>query len=567
MMEEDLSIKHGPDRERFDVLAEKTRNLSLLIVEDEEILLKTYKTFMGRYFEKIEIARDGQEGLETYKRMQPDIVITDIVMPNMDGLEMAAEIRKMNADVQIIISTAYMDTKMMQRAIESGIDHYVTKPIRVKFFLSIIEKSVNEILRVRDAHAEIRRLTELLTAIKTINELIVKLSDGETLLKTICGELVKRDLYANVWIARVDEEGNLLWSHAEGAGSEKIMGAIDDAKNELNLRCIKTVNNGEANFKVIKNKEKQCSVCDVLPFENENNGLIFSLKFQNKIYGYMNISMRDAVHESSDEFDLLLDVANDVAYALHKYELEEQGRKNEKLMLHQSRLAAMGEMISMIAHQWRQPITTIGMSANNMILEAEMDQINKEEFSEHLHAILDQVRYLSQTIDDFRNFFDPNRERQRVRMEKVIDEVSKIISKSLESSNIRLLTSLKGDGEICIYENELVQVLLNIIKNAKDELITVESDEKEIKMDVTVDDDNVQIRIEDSGNGIPEGDLLKIFEPYYSTKGVNGTGLGLYMSGVIITKHFHGSIHAENGARGAVFTITFPKEAEDSSAP
>lgn len=565
-MEDELSVNRGPDRQRFDVLAEKTRGLSLLIVEDEEILLKTYKTFMGRYFENIEIARDGQEGLETYQRMRPDIVISDIVMPNMDGLEMAAEIRKLDPDVQIIISTAYMDTKMMQRAIESGIDHYVTKPIRVKFFLSIIEKSVNEILRVRDAHAEIRRLTELLTAIKTINELIVKLNDGETLLRAICSELVKRELYTNVWIARVDDEGTLLWSYAEGAGSQMIMDTIDQVEGTLNLRCIKTVNNGEAQFKVLGDKEKQCCLCEVLPFETENNGLIFSLKFQNKIYGYINISMRDLVQEGSDEFDLLLDVANDVAYALHKYELEEQSRRNEKLMLHQSRLAAMGEMISMIAHQWRQPITTIGMSANNMILELELDQVQKEEFSGHLHSILDQVRYLSQTIDDFRNFFNPNRERQTVKLEKVIDEVSKIISKSLESNNIRLNISQEGDGEACIYENELVQVLLNIIKNAKDELIITDPQLKEITLETRVDEKEVTIRIEDSGNGIPEKDLLTIFEPYFSTKGVNGTGLGLYMSEVIISKHFHGTIRAENGERGAVFTITFPKEAEDSSA-
>ncbi len=565
-MDDAFEHNQGPDRQRFDVLAEKTKDLSLLIVEDEEILLKTYKTFMGRYFNKIEIARDGREGLEMYAQMRPDIIISDIVMPNMDGLEMAAQIRREDTDVQIIISTAYMDTKMMQRAIESGIDHYVTKPVRVKFFLSIIEKSVNEILRVREAQAEIKRLTELLTAIKTISELIVKLNDGETLLRTICGELVKRDLYSGVWIARVDDAGYLTWSHAEGAGAEQITAAINAAGEKLNLACITTVNNGNGKFQLIEDKQGRCDVCDLLPYESDNNSLIFSLKFQDKCYGYMNISMRDVIDEKSDEFDLLLDVANDVAYALHKYELEERTRKNEKLMLHQSRLAAMGEMISMIAHQWRQPITTIGMSANNMILEVEMDEVKKEEFTDHLHSILDQVRYLSQTIDDFRNFFDPNRQKEKVTMEKVIDEVRKIISKSLEANGIELTVAQESVGEVEIYENELVQVMLNIIKNAKDELVAKAPKHRVIHIEVTDDTESVTIRISDTAGGIPEKDLLRIFEPYYSTKGVNGTGLGLYMSEVIITKHFQGTIRAENAEEGARFTIRFPRESEEVTA-
>jgi len=236
-------------------------------------------------------------------------------------------------------------------------------------------------------------------------------------------------------------------------------------------------------------------------------------------------------------------------------------------MLHQSRLAAMGEMMSMIAHQWRQPITPIVMSANNVILEFEMGKVEKTEVVGHLQSILDQVTYLSQTIDDFRSFFDPNRKKQWITIGKVVNEAKKILSKSLEANNISLRIEQEGDDNVFIYENELVQTLLNIIKNAKDELVAHVKDGREIQVWSSVGEENAVIRIEDNAGGIPEENLYRIFEPYFSTKGENGTGLGLYMSDVIIGKHFHGTIKAENTQQGARFTITFPKAGVGSLAP
>ena len=566
-MDDKPTNEQDDKRQLIESLSKKTKGLKLLIVEDEEILLKTYKSFMGRYFDTMELVQNGIEGLEAYERLKPDIIVTDIVMPRMDGLEMSAKIRAQDKDVQIIVSTAYLDTQMMQRAIESGIDHYVTKPIRMRFFLSIIEKSVNAILRTREAQNEIRRLTELLTAIKTINELVVQLDDRDTLLKSICEELVKRELYASVWIALVDEGHHITWSHAEGKDAEAFRQALNNGVQEMNLDCIQSVNNSNGEFCIVKENRDRCGICSLLPYGVDNNALIFSLKFQNRHYGYLNISVRDKIKESGDEFDLLLDVANDVAYALHKYKLEAEAKKNEKLMLHQSRLAAMGEMMSMIAHQWRQPITTIGMSANNVILEFEMGQVEKTEVVGHLQSILDQVTYLSQTIDDFRSFFDPNRKKQWVTIGKVVNEAKKILNKSLEANNVSLRIEQEVDDKVFIYENELVQTLLNIVKNAKDELVARVKEGREIRVWSSVGEKNAVIRIEDNAGGIPEENLYRIFEPYFSTKGENGTGLGLYMSDVIISKHFHGMIKAENTPRGALFTITFPKAGVGSSTP
>ena len=134
-----------------------------------------------------------------------------------------------------------------------------------------------------------------------------------------------------------------------------------------------------------------------------------------------------------------------------------------------------------------------------------------------------------------------------------------MMGKSLQHNGIRLIIDQPGDDtELLIYENELIHVLINVIKNARDELVEKKVNEGWIKLTGKSDEQTVTFTIEDNGRGIAEQHLLRIFEPYFSTKGENGTGLGLYMSEIIISKNFGGSIGAVNTGTGALFTITFP---------
>lgn len=241
--------------------------------------------------------------------------------------------------------------------------------------------------------------------------------------------------------------------------------------------------------------------------------------------------------------------------------VQQKVREQERMIFAQSRFAAMGEMIGMIAHQWRQPITAIGMGANNMIMDIELGDIEPNSFKKHLESINTQVQFLSNTIDDFRNFFRPNRETTSVRISDIINGALKIIGKSLENSNIEMRKEIIYDHTIEAYESELIQVLLAILGNAKDAMVERKINSPIITV-LTIQNPDylgyVELHICDNGGGVPEELTTKIFEPYFSTKAKNGTGLGLYIAKTIIEKHQGGSIGVRNENDGACFWIRLP---------
>jgi len=231
-------------------------------------------------------------------------------------------------------------------------------------------------------------------------------------------------------------------------------------------------------------------------------------------------------------------------------------------MVHQSRLAQMGEMISMIAHQWRQPLTAISATNSTIQLKATMDQLDKNTILKLSSKINKYVEHLSTTIDDFRNFFKHNKTKQKVTIEEIINSTLEIIQVSLENKNISVIKDIRDSTECNTYVNEVKQVLLNIIKNAEDILLEVKPNNPTITIEVpkVTRYSSITIIIKDNGGGIPEEIIDKIFDPYFSTKlSKNGTGLGLYMSKTIIEENCQGKLTVYNDTQGAVFTIELPR--------
>lgn len=248
-------------------------------------------------------------------------------------------------------------------------------------------------------------------------------------------------------------------------------------------------------------------------------------------------------------------------------ELEQELLEQEEMMIAQSRHVAMGEMIGMIAHQWRQPITGIAMEANNLLLDVELDEVNYERIIQRSKAILKQTEHLSKTIDDFRNFFRPNKEKDEVKIVDVLMEAQQIMGKSLEHHNITLSIESDEYETIHTYSREMLQVFLNLIKNAQEAIEQNTPARGCIDANVIDKGDSIVITVSDNGGGIEESILNRIFEPYFSTKGKKtGTGLGLYMSKTIINKHFHGSINARNANKGVEFTIMIPKRVDEKGS-
>ena len=236
--------------------------------------------------------------------------------------------------------------------------------------------------------------------------------------------------------------------------------------------------------------------------------------------------------------------------------LEKELKNKEEMMLLQSKHAAMGEMISMIAHQWRQPITTISMIANNMLAEIELEIFDEKSAKQFALELSDQTQYLSKTIDDFRNFFKEDKHTEEVVLKEFFDDVLTIISASLKNNNIELVLEYEENIEFKTYVRELLQVMINIIKNAKEAFEHQEVENKQIRVVVTLEDNKLVFTITDNAGGIEEKYLQNIFEPYFTTKEEhNGTGLGLYMSKMIVQKHLKGNIMVKNVDKGASFTV------------
>jgi C4-dicarboxylate-specific signal transduction histidine kinase len=238
----------------------------------------------------------------------------------------------------------------------------------------------------------------------------------------------------------------------------------------------------------------------------------------------------------------------------------EKNREKEQLLVQKSKFIALGEMISNIAHQWRQPLSELSSILMFIKFKYDINSLDKETMNKKSKEADRVLEYMSHTIDDFRNFFMPKKEKEEFFLINSIEMVMGIISSTLLNYNIKIEISVDENIKIKTFLNEYKQVLLNIIGNAKDVLIEKNIENPLIKIIAIEDDKSVVLFIEDNGGGILVEPKSKIFEPYFTTKeDSNGTGLGLYMSKIIVDKNMKGKLKVKNTKQGAKFSISIPK--------
>ena len=235
-----------------------------------------------------------------------------------------------------------------------------------------------------------------------------------------------------------------------------------------------------------------------------------------------------------------------------------QTKEKEQHMLKQSKMAQMGEMLSMIAHQWRQPLAAISSTASTLELKTIIDDYDKTFFLAGIKDIQAYSQHLSLTINDFRNFFMDSKLVNVTNFAAIIDETLRIVKTSLTNKNITLCINNNFKEDLHLYESEFKQVILNLLKNAEDSLLENATQNATIEIKTYKDKNNAIFEIIDNGGGVEEEIISKIFNPYFSTKGKkSGTGLGLYMSKTIIENHCLGTIECfNNQSGGATFRIT-----------
>jgi|GEM_PF-3082928 len=225
--------------------------------------------------------------------------------------------------------------------------------------------------------------------------------------------------------------------------------------------------------------------------------------------------------------------------------------KNQQIMFHQAKIASVGEMLGNIAHQWRQPLSTITITATGMKLKKELKILEDNEFIDSMNTINETAQYLSTTIDDFRNFFSlDNSNNKDVKIDDIIKKVISLVKDSFRTSNIEIIKNYDSSSLVLVCnENLLVQALINIFNNANDALrsVTDANLEKYVFINLSKENDYISLKIKDNAKGIPKNIINKIFDPYFTTKHKSqGTGIGLYMTNQIVTKHLESKISVEN---------------------
>ncbi|MEA1983760.1 MAG: HAMP domain-containing sensor histidine kinase [Campylobacterota bacterium] len=229
----------------------------------------------------------------------------------------------------------------------------------------------------------------------------------------------------------------------------------------------------------------------------------------------------------------------------------------EKMLIHQSRQAAMGEMLESIAHQWRQPLNIIGISSANLETEYQLGIMKEATFTQNMQIISTNINYMSSTIDDFRNFLNPDRELSYFDPRKTLEDVLTILKAQLDNNSVELVIDVQTDIVFYGIENEFKQVLFIIINNAKDAIKTKKVLLGKITITFYKEAQMSIVSFCDNGGGIKEDILSSIFNPYFSTKfSSSGTGLGLYMAKNIIESRMDGELKVKNINNGCCFKIS-----------
>ncbi len=231
--------------------------------------------------------------------------------------------------------------------------------------------------------------------------------------------------------------------------------------------------------------------------------------------------------------------------------------ENERRLIQQSRLAAMGEMIGNIAHQWRQPLNALMLLLVNIKESYQFGELDAKTMDDSVATGKRLIDRMSETIDDFRNYFRPSKEKSVFSINTSVINTLDILSAGLRYSRIEIYLDGPEEREAIGFPNEFSQVVLNIVSNAKDALLTRKTENAQIRIAIIARDGMVGVTVRDNAGGIPEDILPKIFDPYFTTK-ERGTGIGLYLSKTIIEDHMSGHLSVRNLADGAEVTVLCP---------
>lgn len=276
------------------------------------------------------------------------------------------------------------------------------------------------------------------------------------------------------------------------------------------------------------------------------------------LIGVRNTYHADLLHEIADRREAE-EALRKLNATLEQRVGEELARNREKdhLLIQQSRLAAMGEMVHNIAHQWRQPLNSLGLIVSNMRDDFRFNTLTPESMEQDVERVRQLLVRMSTTIDDFREFFRPDREETQFDVAEAAKQAISIIETTLKNNHIDLAVDMPSGLTVTGFHGQYAQAVLNLLANAKESILEKKVGNGQIRLRLEEREGNAVLSVEDNGGGIPEAVLPRLFEPYFTTK-EQGSGIGLYMVKMIVERNMHGNVAAANIENGARFTLHVP---------
>ncbi|HEY4743964.1 MAG TPA: GAF domain-containing protein, partial [Desulfuromonadaceae bacterium] len=413
-----------------------------------------------------------------------------------------------------------------------------------------------------------------------IDQAIIRGSDRDFLFQDFCRIAVEQGGFILSWVGMVDgESGQVCKVAACGA-----TGYLDDIRISI---AEGPEGIGPTGMSL---REGTYSVCNdflndpcTQPWHEQGRTYGFgasasvALKEEGRVIGALTLYAGEKDFFDQQHVELLVQMGADVSFALDNLAREgrrqtaeqslrqetlerlrtvEALREKEQLLLQQSRLAAMGEMINNIAHQWRQPLNVLGLLIQQMRLFYDMGSFNSDYLDTSVTKSMGLINHMSQTIDDFRNFFKPDKEKVEFTLHEVVARTLSLVEDGFKSQQIRIDFQANANPAVRGFPNEYSQALLNILMNARDALLDSRPDEARVTVTIAKEGKRAVVTVADNAGGIAEEVMDRIFEPYFTTKGPDrGTGVGLFMSKTIVEKNMGGKLTAYNTAEGAEFRI------------
>lgn len=350
----------------------------------------------------------------------------------------------------------------------------------------------------------------------------------------------------------------IFWKDKNGIfkGSNKLFLELMNLKDEKELLGKK-----DSDFNIVENEDFMSDDLYVMTNKKPKLNYTETISSKNNDIRILNTSKVPLIDENDNVIGVL-GVIQDITEQINN---QNQINLQEQLLIQQSKLASMGEMIANIAHQWRQPLSIISTSATGIKIQKEMGILDDDSEIKSLDCINENAQYLSNTIEDFRDFFKKSKIKNLVNLNTLLEKTLKLIITRLKNKKITIINNCT-DIEFETYEREMIQVFMNIINNSIDAFENKDY-EKFIFFETKKFENKIVIKIKDNAGGIDENILDKIFEPYFTTKeSKQGTGIGLYMCNEIVVKHFNGEISVTNEYfeylnqkyKGSQFTIELP---------